>query len=540
MPYESVIIDIAPPRPEFYPSPTKMTSQSELEIKGSFFTHSFAELLAEIGVARLSGSLRITNKEWKSVVYFKSGRVVFAVSNARSSRLYDILLRRERLTRAELGQIPDFTNDIQFAAILQEKGLLTKDECDRLFVEQIEAILVDILGWESGDWIFSSLARIRDGLVFDIEATRLLVAFGRCIPDETVLKRFRSLDEEFTRSETPPTDFDLTPEEAFVLSRADEGRLSAAGLVSVAAMSDVEALHLIYTLWLGGALIRDNWQAAFGTEVIRAMRTTKLELRTEAKVPVVVGASPASPTPERPAKITPVVTEGEAEVAITLEAYLARVEGAETHYDILGVDSKAEISELKSAYFGLAKMFHPDKYHAVGGELLARVQRAFTELAQAHEVLKTPESREVYDYRMRKELIEREKRRAAGNPGLANLDAERAADNFERGFSLLMDDDFEAALPFLARAVHFAPKNARYHAYFGKALSNDKAQRHKAEAEMQAAVRLEPHNATFRLLLAEFFIQYNLVKRAEGELTRLLAAFPDNREAWVLLGQLRA
>jgi predicted Zn-dependent protease len=57
---------------------------------------------------------------------------------------------------------------------------------------------------------------------------------------------------------------------------------------------------------------------------------------------------------------------------------------------------------------------------------------------------------------------------------------------------------------------------------------------------MQAAVRLEPNNATFRLLLAEFFIQYNLVKRAEGELTRLLAAFPDNREARVLLGQLRA
>lgn len=185
-------------------------------------------------------------------------------------------------------------------------------------------------------------------------------------------------------------------------------------------------------------------------------------------------------------------------------------------------------------------MFHPDKYHAIGGELLARVQRAFTELAQAHEVLKTPSSREVYDYRMRKEIAEREKRRAAGSAGRAQFEVEQAAEHFERGFSLLMDEDFEAALPFLARAVHFAPKNARYHAYFGKALSSDKAQRHKAESEMQAAVRLDPNNATFRLLLAEFFIQYNLVKRAEGELGRLLAAFPDNREARVLLGQLRA
>jgi len=149
-----------------------MTPQTELEIKGSFFAHPCAELIAEIGASRLNGSLRLSDKDKKSIVYFKGGKVVFAVSNARSSRLFDIFLRRNKLTREELGQIPDFANDVQFAAHLEEKKILTKGECDRLFVEQIEGIIVDLLSWSTGEWVFSSLARIRDGLAFDVDTTR--------------------------------------------------------------------------------------------------------------------------------------------------------------------------------------------------------------------------------------------------------------------------------------------------------------------------------------------------------------------------------
>ena len=87
--------------------------------------------------------------------------------------------------------------------------------------------------------------------------------------------------------------------------------------------------------------------------------------------------------------------------------------------------------------------------------------------------------------------------------------------------------------------VHFNPKNARYHAYYGKALSADEKQKHKAESELQAALKIDPNNPTFRILLAEFFIQFNLLKRAEGELKRLLDLFPSNREARDLLDSLQ-
>ncbi len=55
---------------------------------------------------------------------------------------------------------------------------------------------------------------------------------------------------------------------------------------------------------------------------------------------------------------------------------------------------------------------------------------------------------------------------------------------------------------------------------------------------MQAALRLEPDNADVRLMLAEFFVQVNLLKRAEGELNRLLAIFPGNSEPRALLDSM--
>ena len=114
--------------------------------------------------------------------------------------------------------------------------------------------------------------------------------------------------------------------------------------------------------------------------------------------------------------------------------------------------------------------------------------------------------------------------------------ARHAAEFFEHGFTLLMDEYYEEALPYLARAAHIAPDNARYRAFYGKALTAE--DKHKAEGEMQAAVKLDPENPIYRLILAEFFVENKLLKRAEGELKRLLAIAPDNLEAQRLLDSL--
>jgi curved DNA-binding protein CbpA len=226
---------------------------------------------------------------------------------------------------------------------------------------------------------------------------------------------------------------------------------------------------------------------------------------------------------------------------LTLEKYLAATEAAETHYELLHISHKATPAEIKLAYFGLAKRFHPDLFHKkTDAKTEARIQHAFTEIAHAYEVLREEETRKTYDFKLRRLLQELEKLspEERSKPKVEQKTLTEASEIFEYGFNLLMDEEYEQALPYILRAVHLAPDMARYHAYYGKLLSVDKNQRFKAEAEFQAAIKLEPENPTFRIMLVEFFIQYNLVKRAEGELNRLLTAFPNNKEARALLDSL--
>ena len=517
-----------------------MTPKNDLEIRGSFLTHPFAEVLVEIAHARLSGSLRLDAKEKKSVVYFRNGEIVFAASNSRSLRLYELLLAKGNLSPPDLARVPNFANDFELAAFLEDRGFLSKTKTEDLFKEQVTTIVVDALGWTDGEWTFSHLARARDGLDVHVRAIELLVDYSRALPANEVLKRFRSLDEKFERSELMMNGLVLTKNEAFVLSRSDHGPLTAADLARVAAMPEASALQILYTLWLARLLDRTDWQPAFSEDKVAALRSAKLELKREAVVPVFASKRKETKKTEPAPKISAPEPPKAAELAVTVEEYLDRVENAATYYDVFGVETNADDAEIKRTYFALAKMFHPDRYHSEGGDRLKRLQNAFTELSQAHETLKDSRQRELYDYRIRNEIAARKKAVETGESVNTSTQLLQAAESFDRGFTLLMNKEIDSALPLLARAVHYAPANARYHAYYGKALSYDDTKRHKAEAEFQAALKIDPQNATFRLMLVEFFVDVGLKKRAEGELSRLLAIFPSNREAQDMLADLKS
>jgi predicted Zn-dependent protease len=191
----------------------------------------------------------------------------------------------------------------------------------------------------------------------------------------------------------------------------------------------------------------------------------------------------------------------------------------------------------------MAKLFHPDRFHREETTKLRRVQVAFTQIAHAYETLKTEESRENYNFKVRKELEYREKRRAAvGHSDPESPEArqtEHGLESFEKGLEALGDEEFAAAAGHLSRAVHFSPQNALYHAYFGHALSKLEKQHHKAEASLQAAVKLDPKNTKIRMMLVEFFIDMKMTKRAEGELKRFLELVPADKEALKMLGKVQ-
>jgi curved DNA-binding protein CbpA len=519
----------------------QMSPHDQLALEGTFLEHPFAELLTEIANGGLDGSMRVSDREKKCVFYFKKGRIALAVSNARSMRLFEMLLERKRLTKDDLSNVPNITSDFELADHLVNNGVIRRDERTQLFADQIKAIMIDTMSWQDGVWSFNSLARLRDGLVFDIKSESVLADYARCISPQMVLGRFRSDAESFLRSEVGDLALVLKPEESAVLRVIADTPRTIREIVMASGVGETPAIHALYALWLAGLLLRCDWKRAFPQRVIDKMTGAKLELKQEAqlKAPtktIVIEAVPAKPSVETSSPATNVDSQPE----LSLDDYLAQVESAGTYYDLLGIETDAEPAAIKRAYFNLARSFHPDHFHQESAELLSRVQSAFTGLTRAHETLKDAALRESYNFKIRKELEEKRKGLTAATPDEQGRHLDQALDNFERGFSLLMENDWESSLPYLARAVHFDPNNARFHAYFGKALSFDGTKRHRAESEMQAALRLDAQNTTYRIMLAEFFIQMKLMKRAEGELNRLLSVFPSNREARDLLNRLKA
>jgi predicted Zn-dependent protease len=103
----------------------------------------------------------------------------------------------------------------------------------------------------------------------------------------------------------------------------------------------------------------------------------------------------------------------------------------------------------------------------------------------------------------------------------------------------LEQNKFEEAARLLAEAATLEPREGRYRAQYGRALTFLPNSRRIAESELQAAVTMEPNNSSFRVMLAELYQRVGLRRRAETEVTRALAHEPNNQAGRALLAKLR-
>ena len=66
-------------------------------------------------------------------------------------------------------------------------------------------------------------------------------------------------------------------------------------------------------------------------------------------------------------------------------------------------------------------------------------------------------------------------------------------------------------------------------------LAGNEQTRRTAETEFLVAIKLDPTNADYRIMLAELYRDLGLKLRAKGEAERAVAADPNNRKARELL-----
>jgi curved DNA-binding protein CbpA len=243
----------------------------------------------------------------------------------------------------------------------------------------------------------------------------------------------------------------------------------------------------------------------------------------------------------------------------SIHDFLDRLRKAETYYDLLGVDGSAPPEQLKSAYYEIARRYHPDRFRRTEPALIGHIESAFARITQAYDTLRDAGLRANYDRKLQaRRKVQRLTNPAPKptpaapatptpttpaadatpvEPGLSP--AQRAENDFKEGFAALEQGQRSVAAGLFASAARLAPNEPRYRAYYGQILAAQEHTRRAAETELQAAIKLDPQNAQYRVMLAQLFRDLGFAIRARGEAERAVAADPNNRKARELLRELK-
>ena len=502
-------------------------------MKGKLIAQPLAELIREISFKGLSGTLRLEYERAQTAVYFDNGQILYAASNLRTLRLREYLGNKGIISESQSASLKPNLSDLDLAAALVASGTLKQNEVDALLAILVSDILRVALLWTEGTWDFNDRAHLASPIRVDVDTTTLLREAAQRLPFNFVSQRFRNPTETISRVLTLSSTSNFVPAESFILSRLDEP-LKLSDLMVVCGLPEPEAQRLIYGLALSGVVTREYWQNAFRTE---SSQTGKVQT-----------AAPAAPATTTTIQPEPVDNWTSASIdEDDLEKFLQRLRKAKSFYEVIELPATAKATEIKAAYYAMARRYHPDRVHSKSGtKLHAQISSAFARVTQAYETLTDPKARSAYDRNLERSrkfsqtATSSEPEAPVSQPVDVNgeADVEQAEYSFREGFAALQQGHTNAAVNHLAKAAHLDPGKARYRAQYGRALAASEKTRRQAENEIQAAIQLEPANAAFRTMLAELYFDLKFHRRAQTELDRALAIDPKDASAQALLRKL--
>jgi curved DNA-binding protein CbpA len=500
-------------------------------MNGQLNERPLAELVHEISAQSLAGRLQVQHDRVKAVLYFDSGELVYAASNLRGLRFREYLLKAG-IAGGALARYDERQPDLELVKALCADHVLTPASAQQIQTKQVLDIVGLAFSWSEGEWDFDPRARLDGAPIGKLDTRPLLLEAGRRTEPKIAASRFANPAEVISPNSTTLL-ADLLPNEGFLLSRLDRAT-PLQELLAVSGVAQNEALVHLYSLALAGLVRREDWNFVLGGPV--AKRAT-------------------APKPQAEPAPAPPVEEKVDEVA-DAQRFLEQLNTAQTHYDVLDVGRDATSAQMKLKYYELARHYHPDRFRRADATLVRRLESAFARVTQAYDTLNDDRLRAHYDAKLQarqkaQQLAESAPKPTAPVPAQATAAndsaaetkvalAERAEQQFKEGYAAFQSGQKKAALGLFASAANAVPKEARYRAFYGRVLAEQEQTRRAAETELQAAIKLDPANGEYRVLLAELYRDLGFMLRARGEAERAIAADPNNGKARDLLRTLKS
>lgn len=505
-------------------------------MKGTLAEGVLPTVLQSIYVGKQTGILHVSREDTRRSLFFRDGALVHAGSNVREERLGETLvvlgfLKPEDLKRATEAVVRE---NKRLGHAVRDLGLLDQERVEAALTEHARMVLERILAAHEGHYEFEAKSRdttAADEFKLKVTTGEIVLDAVRRVEDPDVVRyALGDIDRILGLSSDPALRFQniaLTPTDGFVLSRVDGG-LSAREVIQATPLEVDDTQRSLFGLLCTGVV-----------EYLALPPKPKPAVRMPRQRPV------APPPPDPAAEPTPEQRAHRAEMDARRQEISERFEklkGA-THFDVLGIPRTANEAQVKTAYFNLAKRFHPDTRHDPAlADLRDQMDAIFIRLGQAFEVLRNARTRLSYEAT----LPSHGSGPSGDTPAMAvpapdpALEARRAADNVRRAERLVEEAKYWDAIQLLEPAVLAlgGAQRQRARVILARALVKNPNWIHQAEEVLQAVVQDEPNHQEAHFELGSLYKERGLKSRALASFRRVLDVNPEHERAAAAIADL--
>lgn len=447
-----------------------------------------ALFLHDIHFRRKSGRLVFKQDEIVKYFFFHEGLLMSIKTNQKEERLGEILYQLGKLTPEIHAKIDFYIEpNMSIGEVLKKNGLITDRDLAEALAYQIREATLNTFPFFEADITFQEQAlggdvpkesRTRVPFLIDYGIRRM--KFNPLIQGFFAKKTLAASGKTYAHL--------LTDEEKEIL-----GKLSAplaADALFASFKSDPEffwkSLYLLYCLDLIDFRNEGEWKAPAGDK-----------------------------EPGREAE-----GENKAQISEVLEIRASL--GSVSYYQLLGLSKEATETEIKKAYFNLARRFHPDRFdRSLSSEFRVAIDEVFDAISKAYRTLVNKEKRRLYDSTVPA---------AAGKDD--GLDLSRKADiKFRQGKTLYSQGRYEEALVLLEEAVRMRRNKGDYFLLLAMAESKLPEYRKKAEEDFLKAQEMEPWNPEGYVGLGILYKNEDLTTKAARQFQKALDVDSDHRAA---------
>lgn len=446
--------------------------------------------LRNIYFEKKMGQLSFRHKGTQKYLFFMNGDLIYAQTNQPLELLGEVLFKLGKLSEKDHDRIDEYIEPKKnLGESLIENNLISREDLKDGLIYQMREITLNIFSVFDGMFKFQAKDRFSED-TFDAKISiPVLIEDGiRRMKFDAHLKSF--LGKELISPGRKFFYFRLTEEEKEIFELIKEN--SSAGDLLNNFHFDEErfwkSLYLFYCLCLIDV-----------PEESQTKKNKESEKTSE---------------------------QGEFQKRIDNVLAFGQKISALNYYQILQVSSDPSASEVKEAYFKLARKYHPDLFSRnLSAEMKNKIDDIFDKITKSYHTLRDDNKRQEYN-----------KKLDSPKKGSKKDLEKRAEIKFRQGKTLYNQARYKEAQVFFEEAVRMNQNKGNYFLLLAMSQSRIRLYKRKAVENFKKAIKLQPWFPEAYFGLGMLYKKEGMPTLASSQFKKALNVDPDNKAALKELG----